>query len=853
MDVLAEYGLLAGTIATGFVAAMVAYLKIESLKWLAEKALENAYGEGLKALWAKMLGKKKAEAPAPANSSAQATSGGTALGGTFTDCTIVIHPIPSAPEAPPAPFSAAVRVELDRLPDSGDAPFGRNDDVTELDRMRRDGARIIAITAQGGEGKTALLRRWLDHLKTESWGGARRVWGWSFYNQGTDGQGSAGIFIDTALRELGFPGEIPTDERERGRALARLVSESNILLVLDGLEPLQVQIGADLGKIRDPGLDALLKTLKDQSSGLCIITSRARPKLAGIAIHDLLPLPPQAGAQLLQAMGVSGPAAELEKAADELRGHALSLTLLGRYLALAHGGAIARRDKVDLLRADAEAGNHHAERVLDSYARWLEPKYRAIMDMIGLFDRPAKPPLLAALHQPPIPGLSDALDGMADDQWQIALGFLREARLLLPPEADNAVDAHPLVRGYFRHRLENTEAARAGHDRLYQTLCTQAKDLPDTLEEMAPLLQAIRHGCAAGKHQETLDKVYLRRVMRGGEFYLSKVLGAQGDWLGCLGPFFDGSWNLPTEAVGEAAQAFLLNQAGSALQTQGQWPEAEVALRATLQRHLSAERWKEAASGTQNLANLLSFSGRLSEAIALAHRGLEYATRDARNAAWDISEATLAGLLSNAGQREAATDGFLRAESLQCKNEPKARFLYSFRGHTYCRLLLDQGKAAEVVERGNATLEISVRTNRLLDIGLDHQSLGEALAQLGQWPQAVQHLDQAITHLQRAGLVQFLAAGHVARAGLQRQLGLWEAAADDLTVAADIAEPVGIKLILTDIALERAQLALARNDRAEARRQWELGAKLVQECGYHRRDGLVAELQAKVTEPALIP
>ncbi|MGH2578123.1 MAG: hypothetical protein ACRDG9_10315 [Actinomycetota bacterium] len=54
-------------------------------------------------------------------------------------------------------------------------------------------------------GKTALVKRWLDRLKSNGWRGAQRVYGWSFYSQGTsdDGQASDDAFLNDALRWFG--------------------------------------------------------------------------------------------------------------------------------------------------------------------------------------------------------------------------------------------------------------------------------------------------------------------------------------------------------------------------------------------------------------------------------------------------------------------------------------------------------------------------------------------------------------------------------------------------------------------------------------------------------------------------
>ena len=52
-----------------------------------------------------------------------------------------------------------------------------------------------------------------------------------------------------------------------------------------------------------------------------------------------------------------------------MRGHALTLNLLGSYLHDAHAGDIRRRDLVKLEEADIEEQGGHAFRVMDAYCR----------------------------------------------------------------------------------------------------------------------------------------------------------------------------------------------------------------------------------------------------------------------------------------------------------------------------------------------------------------------------------------------------------------------------------------------------------------------------------------------------
>jgi hypothetical protein len=93
--------------------------------------------------------------------------------------------------------------------------------------------------------------------------------------------------------------------------------------VLDGLEPLQNPPDPQEGRLRDPSLQALLRELAAFNRGLCVITTRL--PVADLVEHegssalrlDLEHLSSEAGAQLLRALGVKGPEAELRRASDD--------------------------------------------------------------------------------------------------------------------------------------------------------------------------------------------------------------------------------------------------------------------------------------------------------------------------------------------------------------------------------------------------------------------------------------------------------------------------------------------------------------------------------------------------------
>jgi tetratricopeptide (TPR) repeat protein len=90
---------------------------------------------------------------------------------------------------------------------------------------------------------------------------------------------------------------------------------------------------------------------------------------------------------------------------------------------------------------------------------------------------------------------------------------------------------------------------------------------------MDPLLQAVMHGCKAGRHQDAL-RDFTDRVMRGDRFYAARQLGLLGPLLSTLSHFFaSGDWAKPVtprppacQGLDEAGQVYVLNQAALYLQ-----------------------------------------------------------------------------------------------------------------------------------------------------------------------------------------------------------------------------------------------------------------------------------------------
>ena len=325
------------------------------------------------------------------------------------------------------------------IPGAPDKLIGRDDELA----MLRDAwasrtphkVNAVVFHALGGAGKSALLRTFANELLAAGGGGASRIYGWSAYSQGSGEQkrADADSFISKALGDFGWQGDLPKDPVERGRALAKLIQKERVLLLLDGLEPLQDAPNVNKGKFKDKGLAELVKLLAGHNPGLVVLTTRQEvPELQGfgsvVINHELDQLSDRAGADLLVELGVHGRQRELEAAVHELQGHALSVTLLGTYLAEVCGGDIRHKDQFDfahivlspeeeseLLTDKTIVPAKRAAKVMRGYLAQFEKlaqdggAERAILNLLGLFDRPADGPAVDALLAKHIPGLTDEL------------------------------------------------------------------------------------------------------------------------------------------------------------------------------------------------------------------------------------------------------------------------------------------------------------------------------------------------------------------------------------------------------------------------------------------------------------
>ena len=771
-------------------------------------------------------------------------------------------------------------------------------------REEKGRPRVLTFVALGGEGKTSLVAKWAADLAGQGWPGCDAAFAWSFYSQGTREQlaASSDLFLKEALTFFGDDDDrafaaSPAGAFDKGQRLARVVGRRCALLILDGLEPLQYAPTAPTpGELKDQGIAALLRGLAASSHGLCVVTTRySVPDLRAFwqttaPEEKLLRLSRDAGVHLLRSLGVKGSAAEFEALVEDVKGHALTLTLLGGFLKRAFRGDIRQRDRVTFEKADEKMDGGHAFRTMAAYEEWLlrdggaeGRREVAVLRLMGLFDRPADAGCLAALWGEPVPGLTDPLAGLADDDWEFCLSGLEAAKLLTvnrdPSGALTSLDAHPHLRAYFAKQLseKKPEAWRAGHKRIYDHLCATTKegDQP-TLEDLQPLYQAVAHGCLAGLQLETWEMVWLARIRRMNERYSTRNLGAYGSNLGALICFFDIPWCDVSQSITKYHKALLLDETGYALKALGRLTDALEPFRSALALCIKQEHWVRAANSANNLSELELSRGKVAGAVEYAAQSVTYADSSGDAFQRLARRATHAYALHQAGRHAEAEARFREAEQMQGESEPDFPLLYSLRGFQYCDLLLagpeypvwgqEKGGSRKdellavcraVSRRAAQTLKwVTDARLGLLTIALNHLTLGraalfEAILAHSDLRVASSELDAAVSGLRRAATQDHIPAGLLTRAWLRAITGIptgHDSAQADLDEAWEIAERGPMPLFLADIHLYRARLFYR-----EAAYPWESPATdlaaaeaLIKKCGYHRRDEELADAKAAI-------
>ena len=387
-------------------------------------------------------------------------------------------------------WSPPEKVDVDRLPVTGKELFGRQKELKQLDEAwESENINVVSFVAYGGVGKSTLINKWREQMAADNYRGAKRVFAWSFYSQGTgDRVTSADIFIAEALKWFGDEETANSNKSpwDKGERLAELVQQEKTLLVLDGMEPLQSYVEFERGKIKDPALAVLVTELAKENPGLCVITTRE--KVVDLADYletteqvNFEQISAEAGRAILRVGGVRGTDAELEEAAQDFGLHALALSLLASYIHEIPEHHISNAKDIPDIDVPEKEGKH-PRRVMAAFEkRFGDSPEVNVLRILGLFNSPAEKEEIVAVHAAPaISDLTEHIQELSETKWSQVVSRLRRVKLVdaESKHRPDTLDAHPLVREHFGKQLkgEYPEAWREGNNRLYEYYKTVAKE-----------------------------------------------------------------------------------------------------------------------------------------------------------------------------------------------------------------------------------------------------------------------------------------------------------------------------------------------------------------------------------------
>jgi tetratricopeptide (TPR) repeat protein/Mrp family chromosome partitioning ATPase len=502
------------------------------------------------------------------------------------------------------------KVAPSRLPYIADSLIGRAAELKRLEKAWNDKEQhILVIRGIGGEGKTSLAVQWAAELAKRDFDGASFFdWSFQYGRRGhLDGE-ELPSFIDTALEffeENGSLGDADT-RWAKGAQLAQLIGNRRTLLIIDGLEEEQQPPGILRGELKDSAMVALLRGLAQHNEGLCVITTREPIRelmsINGARASELVlgPLSTEDSSALLNTLGVVGPKPDIEKLILDVKGHALTLNLIGRFLKRACQGDIRKKYLVDFEKADTGVDGK-AFAAIEAYVKWFaagderSKQQLAILELLGLFDRPAEMCALSALREPPaIANITDAIIGLTDLEWHDRITSLIECGLLFDDATtasanSRKLDSHSLIRQYFSRQLKKQEAKswRKAHQRIYKGLLKAAPHL-EGAEYVYAGFRAIQHGCLANMPKRSFWSIYWNIVeARNG----TEKLRFDNLEISALASFFETLWSVPLSGLGKGETFVVSREAALCLSRLGRYEEASQLSAVATKRLIQLKNW----------------------------------------------------------------------------------------------------------------------------------------------------------------------------------------------------------------------------------------------------------------------
>jgi tetratricopeptide (TPR) repeat protein len=726
---------------------------------------------------------------------------------------------------------------------------------------------VTGLIGFGGEGKSSLARRWIDDLlKDTTSPQPDGIFWWGFYDRP-----SVDEFFESALNYLSG-GNIELTRRypsssARVHLLAGMLYGGRYLFILDGLEGLQNQEGDQFGLLKNNDLREFLQFFASPThNSFCLVTSRV-PLLDMMEYttyqhHDVERLSAADGRALLKKLGVKGTDAELDKVVADWDGHALTLSLIGSYIADQYGGDISHIKDLPTPTA-GEPRYKRVHRILMRYDEHLSDEEKAFLKIFSAFripvDKTAVDDVFRAKpkEEPDKPiAINTSIVALDESAFEEMVKRLADYRILRYDLRTGKCNTHPLIRSHYYDLLLTGDHSQAVdvHRLLKEYYLVQAEDMQDnpTLDDLKPLIEAVHHACQSGSYYDALIILW-ERIYRRNEFYLYGKLGAYETDLAILQEFFpDGDTFQDPLVSSPDCMSWILSETGNCFMGVGLLEMVEQFLERAnfILLNITKDRYN-ASKSYQNLSDLYASQGKLDRSIEAGRIALKLSIHAEDKAYECYSNAHQAFAEHLRGDLVAASEDFKKAEILeQVINH--TIYLLGYRGIQHADHLIRIGNPAYAREVTKVNLAISEVDQWLNIISRCHRMLGDLDVNDEDHNNARKHYYEAIKIAREITYRQVLIEALLARGKwAAKHLKIAREAFSDLEEALNYATTGGFRILEADIRIALAWAHLAAGDKKKARAEALYAKQMSEEMSYYWGKKDADEVLAEIEKASL--
>lgn len=355
---------------------------------------------------------------------------------------------------------------VETAPDILSVFVGRRDQLGVMEKAWQEGfVKILGLSGLNGHGKTSLARRFIDYLKTSS-DHPQSVFWWTFDPSANEIDDFLAALIKHVSAGAVDPSILPLGTAKANLAASLLQSHQRHVVVLDGLDGMQADIGELAGSFTSQALkDFLGYVAAGNHASMCVLTGpREYSELEPLATFQALsvgPVSTDEGRLLLRSNGVIGSTQVLDEIVQDWEGHPLALATVASYLRSQWSGEARRL--AELPGASIELPfTVRLQTIASAIEQRRSVPERAALAVLALARLPLPVFVLAGIVGESMPDLRR--EDIAQQSARLAdSGVVRTT-----PDGDLLL--HPVLRSLYRARLrlEDPDLLKSRHRTLAQ-------------------------------------------------------------------------------------------------------------------------------------------------------------------------------------------------------------------------------------------------------------------------------------------------------------------------------------------------------------------------------------------------